>query len=163
MVVDNKLDNWLRSVIIRGGGAELGFSIFTFINRYRLENWQKLCMCGENRNLFGKLINGGDYLNKILADSMSNNLIFLKNTLSSSRFLVDTGASVSVFPNQPRSPSSPGVGVQLRTADSSPWIPMEPTVMLFSSVLDSLVGVFYWQMSLCLYLGSDFLQHFHLS
>ena len=63
------------------------------------------------------------------ADSMSNNLIFLKNTLSSSRFLVDTGASVSVFPNQPRSPSSPGVGVQLRTADSSPWIPMEPTVI----------------------------------
>ena len=72
--------------------------------------------------LFGKLINGGDFLNTIPADSTSTNLIFLRNILSLFRFLVDTGASVSVFPHRPCSPSSPGVGVQLR------WIHMEPAV-----------------------------------
>ena len=40
--------------------------------------------------------NGGDFLNSIPADSSSSNLIFLKNTLSSHKFQVDTGASVTV-------------------------------------------------------------------
>ena len=47
-------------------------------------------------------------------------LLFLKNRMSSAKFLVDTGASVSVFPHLPRSPSAPGSGIQLRTADGSP-------------------------------------------
>ena len=37
----------------------------------------------------------------------------------SSKFLLDTGASVSMFHHRPCSPSSPGVGVQLRTASGS--------------------------------------------
>jgi len=59
----------------------------------------------------GKLVSGGDYLNAIPADSPSSNLIFLQNILSSRKFLVDTGASVSVYPHLPQQPRAPGVGV----------------------------------------------------
>jgi len=45
-----------------------------------------------------------------------SNLIFLQNALSSCKFLVDTGTSVSVYP---RLPCQPCVGVQLRTAVST--------------------------------------------
>ena len=70
--------------------------------------------------LFGKLVNSRDVINMVPAKSSSSPLLFLKNKLSSARFLVDTSASVSVFPHLPRSPSAPGSGVQLRTANGSP-------------------------------------------
>ena len=60
-----------------------------------------------------------DYSNLIPADSSTSNLIFLQNSLSSHKFLVDTGASVSVYPHHPRHPHTPSVGVQLRTAAST--------------------------------------------
>ena len=48
--------------------------------------------------------------------------MFLMNKLSGNRFLVDTGASVSVFPHRSRQPVSPAVGVQLKTADDGTTI-----------------------------------------
>ena len=93
---------------------------------------------------------------------MSSNLIFLRNSLSSSKFLVDTGASVSVFPHRPRSPSSPGVGVQLRTADGSPM----DTYGTRHIALQFGSRRFDWSFLLAdvsmPILGSDFLRHFHL-
>ena len=68
---------------------------------------------------FGKLVNGGDYLNTIPADNPSSSLMFLMNKLSGNRFLVNTGASVSVFPHSSRRPTAPSVGVQLKTADGT--------------------------------------------
>ncbi len=50
---------------------------------------------------FGKLVNGGDVVNMVPAETHSSPLLFLKNKLSSATFLVDTGASVSVFPHLP--------------------------------------------------------------
>ena len=50
---------------------------------------------------FGKLVNGGDVVNMAPAKTQSSTLLFLKNKLSSATFLVDTGASVSVFPHLP--------------------------------------------------------------
>ena len=69
--------------------------------------------------LFGKLVDGGNTLNSIPAKSPSSSLLFLQNKLSSHKFLVDTGASVSFFPHRPPQPLLPGVGVQLRTADGT--------------------------------------------
>ena len=112
--------------------------------------------------LFGKLVGGGDFLNSIPADSPSSSLIFLQNKLSSHKFLVDTGASVSVFPHRPRQPRSPAVGLQLRTADCS-------TMDTFGSrqiALQFGSRRFEWSFILAdvsmPILGSDFLRHHHL-
>ena len=112
--------------------------------------------------LFGKLVSGGDFLNSIPADSPSSSLIFLQNKLSSHKFLVDTGASVSVFPHRPRQPRSPAVGLQLRTADGS-------TMDTFGSrqiALQFGSRRFEWNFILAdvsmPILGSDFLRHHHL-
>ena len=70
--------------------------------------------------LFWKLAEGRDVINTVPVEYLSSPLLFLKNKLSSAKFLVDMGASVSVFPHLPRSHSAPGSGVQLRTAESSP-------------------------------------------
>ena len=64
-------------------------------------------------------MSGGDVIHSIPADSSATNLMFLKNILSSQKFLVDTGASVSVYPHPPGRPLSPGVGIQLRTASGA--------------------------------------------
>ena len=69
--------------------------------------------------LFGKLAEGRDVINTVTVKYLSSPLLFLKNKLSSAKFLVDMGASVSVFPHLPRSNSAPDSGVQLRTAESS--------------------------------------------
>ena len=61
----------------------------------------------------------GDYFNSIPANSPASSLIFLQNALSSCKFLVDTGASVSVYPHLPRQPCAPSVGDQLRTANAT--------------------------------------------
>ena len=69
--------------------------------------------------LFRKLVSSGDLLNSIPADSTASNLIFVKNSLSSHKFLVDIGASISVFPHCPHHPHALSVGVQLGTADGT--------------------------------------------
>ena len=68
---------------------------------------------------FRKLVNRRYFQNSIPADSPSSSLMFLMNTLSGNRFLVDTGASLSVFSHHSRQPVSPAAGVQLRTADGT--------------------------------------------
>ncbi len=111
---------------------------------------------------FGKLVNGGDVVNMVPAETHSSPLLFLKNKLSSATFLVDTGASVSVFPHLPRSPSAPGSGVQLRTADGSPM----DTYGSRCLALQFGSRRFEWNFLLANVstpiLGSDFLRHNHL-
>ncbi len=111
---------------------------------------------------FGKLVSGGDYLNAIPADSPSSSLIFLQNILSSRKFLVDTGASVSVYPHLPQQPRAPGVGVQLRTADGSAM----DTYGSRQIALQFGPRRFDWTFLLAdvsmPILGSDFLRHHHL-
>ena len=70
--------------------------------------------------MVGKLFDSRDFLISIPADSSPSNLMFLKNSMSSN--LVETGASVSVFPHHPGHPPAPNVGVQhiWITPDSSP-------------------------------------------
>ena len=67
--------------------------------------------------MVGKLFDSRDFLISIPADSSPSNLMFLKNSMSTN--LVETGASVSVFPHHPGHPPAPSVGVQLRTAEGS--------------------------------------------
>ena len=110
----------------------------------------------------GKLADGRDVINTVPAEFRSSPLLFLKNKLSSAKFLVDTGASVSVFPHLPCSPSAPGSGVQLRTADSSPM----NTYGSRSLALQFGSKHFEWSFLLANFsmpiLGSDFLRHNHL-
>ena len=111
---------------------------------------------------FGKLVNGGDVINMVPTKSLSLPMLFLKNKLSSSRFLLDTSDSVSVFPHLPCSPSAPGFGVQLRTADGFPkdTYGSQCLALQFGSICFErnflLVNV---SMPI---LGSDFLRHNHL-
>ena len=56
------------------------------------------------------------------AGSPGSNLIFLQDSLSNRKFLVDSGATISVFPHHSSKPSSSSVfsnSVELRTADGS--------------------------------------------
>ena len=80
----------------------------------------------------------------------------------SAKFLVDTGASVSVFPHLPRSPSAPGSNVQLRTANGSPM----NTYGSRSLALQFGSRCFEWSFLLANVsmpiLDSDFLRHNHL-
>ena len=111
---------------------------------------------------FGKLVNGGDVINMVPTKSLSLPMLFLKNKLSSSRFLLDTSDSVSVFPHLPCSPSAPGSGVQLRTSDGFPMdtYGSQCLALQFGSICFErnflLVNV---SMPI---LGSDFLRHNHL-
>ena len=111
---------------------------------------------------FGKLVNGGDFLNSIPADSPTSSLIFLQNSLSSHKFLIDTGASVSVYPHRPRLPRVPSVGIQLRTADGTAM----DTFGSRQIALQFGPRRFDWNFLLAdvsmPILGSDFLRHHHL-
>ena len=69
---------------------------------------------------FGKLVDGGVVINTVPTKFSSSPLLFLNNRLNYAKFLVDTGASVAVFPHLPHFHSAPDSGVQLRTADCSP-------------------------------------------
>jgi len=69
---------------------------------------------------FGKLVDSRDIINTVPVVPLSSPLLFLKNRLCSAKFLVDTGASVSVFPHLPCSPSASGSGIQLKTTNGSP-------------------------------------------
>ena len=86
----------------------------------------------------------------------------MKKSLSSQKFLVDTGASVSVFPPYPRLPPALSVGVQQRTTDVS-------DMDTFGSLQISLqFGSCWFEWTFLLadvsmpILGSDFLCHQHL-
>ena len=107
---------------------------------------------------FGKLVNGGDVINTV-PTKFSSSLLFLKNRLSSAKFLVDTVSSVSVFPHLPCSPSAPGSGIQLKTADGMNTYGSRCLALQFGS------RCFEWSLACNTsmpILGSDFLGHNHL-
>ena len=112
--------------------------------------------------LFGKLADGRDVINTVPAKFLSSPLLFLDNKLSFAKFLVDMGASVSVFPHLPCSHSAPGSGVQLRMAESSPM----NTYGSRSLALQFGSRRFEWSFLLANVsmpiLSSDFLRHNHL-
>ena len=91
----------------------------------------------------------------------SSSLIFLKIILSNPEFLVDSGASVSVFPG-PKSLSSNGVC--LLTADGSPMFCSSSCIIPLCFSCGSGSKVYTWNVapvSVPL-LGADFLEHFNL-
>ena len=93
----------------------------------------------------------------------SSALLFVKDILSSQEFLVDSGASVSVFPG-PRSSSDDGVC--LLTADGSPMICSGSCLIPLRFSCGSGSKVYTWNFQLAPVsiplLGADFLQHFNL-
>ena len=99
---------------------------------------------------------GSPPLTSAREDFCSSSLIFMKDILSVREILVDSGASVLVFPG----PKSSSVNrVHLLTADGSPIIPLQ-----FSCGSDSKVYTWTFQLapvSVPL-LGADFLQHSNL-
>ena len=82
--------------------------------------------------------------------------MFLKNILSSQKFLVDTGASVSVYP------PSPGVGVQLRTASGAAMDTFGTRQIPLQFGARRLEWNFLLADVSMPILGSDFLRHHHL-
>ena len=93
----------------------------------------------------------------------SFSLLFLKDILSDREFLVDSGASVSVFPG-PKSTSSNGV--RLLTADGSPMICSGTKIIPLRFSCGSGSKVYTWTFQLApvsvLLLGVDFLEYFNL-
>ena len=67
----------------------------------------------ETLLLFGKLIRGWEDIFFLPVGSVSS-LLYLRDTLSSRKFLMETGASISVFPAPAASSNS---GIHLVTAD----------------------------------------------
>ena len=98
---------------------------------------------------FEKLVYSRDIINTVSVRPLSSPLLFLNYRLYSTKFLMDTGASVSVFSHLPRSPSASGSGIQLKTTDGSTMNTYNFRCLAFSLVLDVLSGVFCWQMFLC--------------
>ena len=106
--------------------------------------------------LFGKRKARQEKLNALPA----GNLIYLKDDLSSRRFLIDSGASVSVFPHHGPPPRHPNL--RLQTADGS-QVPCSGERMIplrFGSF--SYEWVFQLAPVTVPILGADFLRHFHL-
>ena len=93
----------------------------------------------------------------------SYSLLFLKDILSDREFLVDSGASVSVFPG-PKSTSSDGV--RLLTADGSPMICSGTKIIPLRFSCGSGSKVYTWTFQLAPVsvplLGANFLEHFNL-
>ena len=111
--------------------------------------------------LVGKLVDRQEDLRTLPAGpSTSTHLVYLQDSLSSRRFLIDSGASVSVFP-APRS-SSTSSGVRLLTADGS------SLTCSGSRIIPLRFGDhrFEWPFQLAPVavpiLGADFLKHFNL-
>ena len=93
----------------------------------------------------------------------SSTLLFVKDILSDREFLVDSGASVSVFPG-PRSSSVDGV--RLLTADGSSMFCSGSRLIPLRFSCGSGSRVYTWNFQLASVsiplLGADFLQHFNL-
>ena len=111
--------------------------------------------------LVGKLVDRQEDLRTLPAGpSTSTHLVYLQDSLRSRRFLIDSGASVSVFP-APHS-SSTSSGVRLLTADGS------SLTCSGSQIIPLRFGDhrFEWPFQLAPVavpiLGADFLKHFNL-
>ena len=93
----------------------------------------------------------------------SPTLLFVQDILSGREFLIDSGASVSVFPG-PRSSSVDGVG--LLTADGSSMFCSGSRLIPLRFSCGSGSRVYTWNFQLAPVsiplLGADFLQHFNL-
>ena len=93
----------------------------------------------------------------------SFSLLFLRDILSDREFLVDSGASVSVFPG-PKSTSSEGV--RLLTADGTPMVCSGTKIIPLRFSCGSGSKVYSWKFQLAPVsvplLGADFLEHFNL-
>ena len=89
----------------------------------------------------------------------SSTLLFMKDILSDSEFLINSGASVSVFPG-PRSSSANGV--RLLTADGYPMICSGSRLIPLRFSFESGSRVYTWNFQLAPVsiplLGADFLQ-----
>ena len=93
----------------------------------------------------------------------SPSLLFIQDILSGRDFLVDSGASVSVFPG----PSSSSVdGFRLLTADGSPMYCSGSRLIPLRFSCGSRSKVYTWKFQLAPVsvplLGADFLKHFNL-
>ena len=75
------------------------------------------------------------------ASSTGSSLVYLEDKSTSCWFLVDSGASVSVFPAPPVPFSS---GFKLLTADGSFSSAQVPELFLYGLVLIVLTGLFSW-------------------
>ena len=117
-------------------------------------------MLSRSLYLVGKLEHKQEDAFSLPASSTGSSLIYLNYGLSNCRFLVDTGASISVFPS-PTSPSSSGVW--LLTADGS------TLTCSGSRIIPLCFGTWNcsWTFQLAPVsvpiLGADFLQHHDLS
>ena len=89
-------------------------------------------------------------------------LLFVRDTLSGRDFLVDSGASVSVFPGPS---SSSGDGFRLLTADGSPIFCSSSRLIPLRFSCGSRSKVYTWKFQLAPVsvplLGADFLKHFN--
>ena len=96
------------------------------------------------------------------AEFCSFTLLFVKDILSSREFLVDSGASVSVFPG---SSSSSGDGFRLLNADGSPIFCSGSQLIPLRFSCGSRSKVYTWKFQLAPVsvplLGADFLKHFN--
>ena len=88
-----------------------------------------------------KLVDSVVVINTVSTKSSSSPLLFLKNRLSSAKFLMNTGASVSVFPDLPCSPSAPGSFIQVKVYQIFQGLPCcfvyVDDILMFSSDLGS--------------------------
>ena len=110
--------------------------------------------------LVGKLEHRQEDVSSLPAGSTSSALIYLHDNLSNRRFLVDTGASISVFPST--SPSSTS-GVQLLTADGSTLICSGSRIIPLRFGTWNCSWTFQLAPVSVPILGADFLQHHDLS
>ena len=111
--------------------------------------------------LVGKLVHRQEDVRTLPAGpSTSSPLIYLQDSLSSRRFLIDTGASVSVFP-APRSLSSSS-GVKLLTADGSSLSCSGSRVIPLQFGKHKLEWPFQLAPVAIPILGVDFLKHYNL-
>ena len=110
--------------------------------------------------LVGKLERRQEDVSSLPAGSTSSDLIYLHDKLSNRRFLVDTGASISVFPSTSAS-STPGV--QLLTADGSTLTCSGSRIMPLQFGTWNCSWTFQLAPVSVPILGADFLQHHDLS
>ena len=102
-------------------------------------------------------------LSSASAECSNSDLLFVSDVLSKREFLVDSGASVSVFPS-PRSSSTDGT--RLCTADGSFMFCSGSRLIPLRFSCDSKSRIYTWSFKLAPVsvpiLGADFLQHFNL-
>ena len=113
--------------------------------------------------LFGKLVGGRNFINSIPADSSTLSFIFLQNSLSSHKVLVDTGAALYQFyPHCPSQPGAPSVGVQLRTTDGTAMDTFSSRQIALQFGPHRFEWIFLLADVSMPILGSNFLRHHHL-